>query len=173
VNEPNNANRTPGFIDLGHILMPVWPEFGDWYAGRMTGTAMLELAKLLYGRQYRATIRKVLECDRELIAYFERRGTTVPPPLAIAILRVCCQIRLLDYIAALNNTDQWNECLDYHHVLQRAFAQQIPFIADKEHVAQYSLWGDRLTHRVIARARRQRCKFEPFEEIFGSLARPK
>jgi hypothetical protein len=164
--------RPVGFIDLGHMLLPVRGDLADWYSGLMTGTAMLELATMLFGMRAKSALAEVLGCDLAFITRYELPGTMAPAPFAIAIMRVCCQIRIIDHIASLDpdrQREQYGEC---KATLLRAFEHQVP-IEDDAEFEKYGIWGNRLIAKVIDRASEQGYDFDPFEDLFDSLPRPR
>ena len=161
--------RPVGFIDLGHILLPVRGEFADWYSGLMTGTALLELATMLFDRRAQSVLAEILGCERAFITRYELPGTMAPAPLSIAILRVCCQIRIIDQLALLDPDRQRKEFVECKAALVRAFEDHVP-IEDPADFEKYGIWGHRLTLKVIDHAQKQRYDFGPFEDLFGSLA---
>jgi hypothetical protein len=160
-------------FDLGHIFLPAREEFSQWEAGIMTGQAVLELANLLFGWHTKSTLADVCDCSPRFIERYQVSGTMSPPALAIAVLRICCHIRLIDHIASLDVNDQWPECAHYGKKLTRAFGKPIPFPLNSLSRHHYGIWGTRLMDAVIERARRERYEFDPFETIFGLLERPR
>ncbi len=158
------------YIDLGPVKSPVREVFAQCHSRLMTGTALIELATLLFGGRAKAVLAEVLKCEPGFIARFEVPGTMAPPPLAIAILKVCSEISMLDHIALLDENNQTSEIDDCFSELQRAFSDIYPFSEKDEDYATYSLFGNRLVYKIIEWARWQRYDIAQFKMMFARLA---